>query len=891
MVVKKKGLWARFFNGAGNNQKSGSTFLHLSEYEQKLIELSTLPLEQAFSRLETSIKGLSTDEAEHRLDEYGPNELSQKKRLSFWADMFRRLKSPLVIQLLAIATISAIIGEIKSALIVSAMVILSVGLSYVLDRRSYLAVESLGKRVQSRTLVIRNGQETEVKISEVVPGDVVVLHAGSIIPADLRLISAKDFFVSESSLTGESMPVEKTAIPPANPVQSAIELPNACFLGTFVTSGTARGLVINTGQRTIFGAISEKLTEEPPETSFDRGVRKFTWLMIRFMVIMVFAVFMIVGLTKGNWLEALLFGISVAVGLTPEMLPMIITVNLAKGALSMAKKKVIVKRLPAIQNFGAINVLCTDKTGTLTQDRVVLEKHVDILGNSSKDVLNYAYLNSYFQTGLRNLIDRAILEYEELEVEQNCRLVDELPFDFQRRRMSVVVDYEGNHVLICKGAVEEIYSCCTSYQIGDEVYPLIDMIRADLFEEVEQLNRNGFRVLGIAYREFPRTKTVFTVEDESQLILLGYIAFFDPPKGSASEAVKLLKKAGVKVKVLTGDNGLVTEKICHEVGIEIDGMISGSDLARLSSEEFLKAVENNNVFVKLSPVQKEEIVEALRKNGQVVGFLGDGINDAPALKAADVGISVDSAVDVAKESADIILLVKSLLVLEEGIIEGRRVFANIIKYIRMAASSNFGNMFSVVGASYLLPFLPMRPVQILTNNLLYDFSQTGIPTDRVDEELIAKPRRWDIASIKNFMIFIGPISSIFDYATFALMWFFFHCNAYLHPDLAAGQKEFLAKLFQTGWFVESLLTQTMIVHIIRTKRIPFIQSRPSSHLLMTTLIIMAIGAWLPYSPFGPSLGMVPLPGIYWLWIASFLLGYSVLAHLVKTWFYKHFGGD
>jgi ATPase, P-type (transporting), HAD superfamily, subfamily IC len=393
----------------------------------------------------------------------------------------------------------------------------------------------------------------------------------------------------------------------------------------------------------------------------------------------------------------------------------------------MAKKKVIVKRLPAIQNFGAINVLCTDKTGTLTQDRVVLEKHVDILGNPSKDVLNYAYLNSYFQTGLRNLIDRAILEYEELEVEQNCRLVDELPFDFQRRRMSVVVDYEGNHVLICKGAVEEIYSCCTSYQIGDEVYPLIDMIRADLFEEVEQLNRNGFRVLGIAYREFPRTKTVFTVEDESQLILLGYIAFFDPPKGSASEAVKLLKKAGVKVKVLTGDNGLVTEKICHEVGIEIDGMISGSDLARLSSEEFLKAVENNNVFVKLSPVQKEEIVEALRKNGQVVGFLGDGINDAPALKAADVGISVDSAVDVAKESADIILLVKSLLVLEEGIIEGRRVFANIIKYIRMAASSNFGNMFSVVGASYLLPFLPMRPVQILTNNLLYDFSQLEFP--------------------------------------------------------------------------------------------------------------------------------------------------------------------
>ncbi|MGC8745433.1 MAG: magnesium-translocating P-type ATPase [Candidatus Saccharicenans sp.] len=882
----------RFPGREAKNQNTLRTdLLKFSEPEQRLIELCTIPLEQAFSQLETSAKGLTPEEVEHRLDEYGPNELSQKKHLSFWADMLRRLKSPLVIQLLAIAFISALIGEIKSSLIVSAMVILSVGLSYVLDRRSYLAVESLGKRVQSRTLVIRGGLETEVKISEVVPGDIVVLHAGSIVPADLRLISAKDFFVSESSLTGESMPVEKTASGPTAPTPSAIELPNACFLGTFVTSGTARGLVINTGQKTLFGAISERLTEEPPETSFDRGVRKFTWLMIRFMVIMVLAVFMIVGLTKGNWLEALLFGISIAVGLTPEMLPMIITVNLAKGALSMAKKKVIVKRLPAIQNFGAINVLCTDKTGTLTQDRVVLEKHVDILGNPSEDVLNYAYLNSYFQTGLRNLIDRAILEYEELEVEQNCRLVDELPFDFQRRRMSVVVDYEGNHVLICKGAVEEIYSCCTSYQIGDEVYPLIDMIRADLFEEVEQLNRNGFRVLGIAYREFPRTKTVFSVQDESQLILLGYIAFFDPPKSSASEAVKLLKKAGVKVKVLTGDNGLVTEKICHEVGIEIDGMISGSDLAKLTGDNFLKAVESNNVFVKLSPAQKEEIVEAMRQNGHVVGFLGDGINDAPALKAADVGISVDSAVDVAKESADIILLVKSLLVLEEGIIEGRRVFANIIKYIQMAASSNFGNMFSVVGASYLLPFLPMRPIQILTNNLLYDFSQTGIPTDRVDEELIAKPRRWDITSIKNFMVLIGPVSSIFDYATFGLMWFFFHCRAYVNPAIAASQKEFLVRLFQTGWFVESLLTQTMIVHIIRTKRIPFIQSRPSSHLLMTTLIIMSIGAWLPYSPFASSLGMVPLPAIYWVWIAGFLLSYSILAHLVKTWFYKHFGGD
>ncbi len=891
MPDKKRGLWARLFNSRLEEERKKTILREVSQYEAQLIEKCCLPLEKVFQQLQSSAKGLSSKEAEERLEEFGPNVLPTKKRLSFWEDMLRRFKSPLVIQLLAIATISAILGEWKSTFLVSLMVLLSIGLSYVLDRRSFQAVEALGKRVRSKTLVLRNGLETEINISEVVPGDIIILQAGSIIPADLRLIQAKDFFVSESALTGESMPVEKTVSAPATPPKSALELSNACFFGTFVISGTARGLVINTGAKTIFGAISEELTEEPAETSFDRGLKDFTFLMIRFMLVMVFAVFFIVGLTKGNWLEALLFGISVAVGLTPEMLPMIITVNLAKGALSMAKKKVIVKRLPAIQNLGAMDVLCTDKTGTLTQDRVVLEKHVDILGHTSEEVLVYAYLNSYFQTGLRNLIDRAILEHVELEVERNCRLVDELPFDFQRRRMSVVVDYEDVHVLICKGAVEEIYSCCTHYQIEDEVYPLIDMIRADLFEEVERLNRDGFRVLGIAYREFPKTKTVFSVEDESGLILLGYIAFFDPPKSMAHEAIKLLKGAGVKVKVLTGDNALVTEKICREVEVEIEGLISGPELAGLSPEEFARAVEKNNVFVKLTPLQKEEIVEALRNNGHVVGFLGDGINDAPALKRADVGISVDSAVDVAKESADIILLVKSLLVLEEGVIEGRRIFVNIIKYIRMAASSNFGNMFSVLGASYLLPFLPMRPVQILTNNLLYDFSQTGIPSDRVDEEQVARPRRWDISGIKKFMIFLGPISSIFDYATFGLMWFFFNCRAYLDPALASGQKEMLARLFQTGWFVESLLTQTLIVHIIRTKRIPFLQSRASGQLMLTTLIIMLIGAWLPYSPLASVLGLVPLPATYWLWIGSFLIMYSVLAHKVKRWFFKKFGGD
>ncbi len=861
-----------------------------SEDERRLIDLCAGPLQEGLAALETTPLGLGAEEAEERLDEYGPNELSHLKRLGFWADMYHRLRSPLVVQLLVIAAVSGFTGEMKAAVIVAGMVLLSVGLSYVLDRRSSQAVEGLGKRVESRTFVLRDGREEEVRISDIVPGDVVLLQAGSIVPADLRLISAKDFFVGESALTGEALPAEKTATTPQQPPASPLELPNVCFFGTSVTSGTARGVVIHTGTRTLFGAISERLAERRAETDFDRGVRSFTWLMIRFMVVMVFAVFLIVGATKGNWLEALLFGLSIAVGLTPEMLPMIVTVNLAKGALTMARKKVIVKRLPAIQNFGAIDVLCTDKTGTLTQDRVVLERHVDILGHASEEVLNYAYLNSHFQTGLRNLIDRAVLEYADLDTRQ-CSLVDELPFDFQRRRMSVAVEYEGDHVLICKGAVEEIYACCTRYQLEDEVYPLVDMIRGDLFEEVEALNRDGFRVLGIAYRDFPREKTAFSVEDESELVLLGYIAFFDPPKVSATEALSLLSAAGVGVKVLTGDNSLVTEKVCRDVGLRAQRIVTGSELAGLSPEEFSRTVEEHNVFVKLSPSQKEEIVSDLRRNGHVVGFMGDGINDAPALKAADVGISVDSAVDVAKESADIVLLEKSLLVLEEGIMEGRRVFSNIIKYIRMGASSNFGNMFSVVGASYLLPFLPMLPVQILTNNLLYDLSQTGIPTDTVDEELIARPLRWNVDNIKRFMVFVGPMSSIFDYATFGVMWFFFHCGAFVDPATTVAQRAGLAALFQTGWFVESLLTQTLIVHVIRTRRVPFLQSRASVHMTLTTLAVMAFGAWLPYSPLAPELGLVRLPAIYWAWIAGFLLAYATLTHLVKTWFFARYGGD
>lgn len=863
----------------------------MSEYEQRLAGLCDQPVEEVLRALDSRLEGLTSEEIETRLEKYGRNESTHATRDGFWQDIFRRCRSPLVIQLLAIGGISVAMGQMVSATIVGGMVVLSVGLAYVQERKSGKAVEKLRELVQAQVAVMRNGREVEIPIAEVVPGDIVVLDAGAIIPADLRLLSAKDLFVSQSALTGESMPVEKNAAPAATDEQGLLASAAACFQGSTVMSGTGRGVVVNTGSRTYFGSISDRLSQRQTDTSFDRGIRAFTMLMIRFMVVMVGVVFFVVGLSRGNWGEALLFGLSVAVGLTPEMLPMIVTVNLAKGALAMSHKKVIVKQLSAIQNLGAIDVLCTDKTGTLTQDRVMLERHVDVTGRESDDVLRYAYMNSYYQTGLRNLLDRAVLAHSELDVEHSCRKVDELPFDFQRRRMSVVIEHEGDHVLICKGAVHEIYACCDRYQVEDEIFPLIDMIRDDLFDEVADLNRDGFRVLAVAYREYPQEKPVFSVADETGLILLGYIAFFDPPKESTAQAIAQLHEAGVAVKILTGDNSLVTRKVCTDVGLDAQHILTGDELAKLPQEAFAKAVEEINVFTRLSPNQKEQIIRQLQAAGHVVGYLGDGINDAPALKTADVGISVDSAVDVAKEAADIVLLEKSLLVLEDGIRQGRRVFANIIKYVRMGASSNFGNMFSVVGASYFLPFLPMQPVQILLNNLLYDFSQTGIPTDSVDAELVAKPRKWNIRNIGRFMMFIGPISSIFDYATFALMMFFFHCRNFTQVGISAAEKIGMERLFQTGWFVESLLTQTLIVHIIRTKRVPFFGSRASLPMTLTTLTIMAIGAWLPYSPFAPALGFVPLPPAYWLWIGGFLLVYSVLTHRIKVWFHKRYGDD
>ena len=731
--------------------------------------------------------------------------------------------------------------------------------------------------------MIRDGKDMNVPLKMLVPGDVIRLAAGDMVPADVRVLTAKDLFLNQAALTGESMAVERDSAPTSGEMRNPLELTNICFLGSDVESGTATAIVIHTGDKTYFGSLAASIVGEREQTSFDKGINKFTWLMIRFIVVMVPAVFLINGLSRHNWLEAFMFALAVAVGLTPEMLPMIVTVNLSKGALAMAKKKVIVKRLNSIQNFGAADVLCTDKTGTLTEGKIILEKHLDARCNPSPRVLHYGYMNSYHQTGLKNLMDEAILNHGELsdalQVDENFRKIDELPFDFKRRRMSVILENNQNQqILICKGAVEEIMKLSTHVEIEGQILAVTDEHDEHRKRRVRELNEDGFRVIAVAYRMFSgeNDEPHYSVQDESDLTLLGYLAFLDPPKESATEALKHLKALNVNVKILTGDNDIVTAYICKQIGMTVENILLGSQIENMSEKELAEAAEKTSIFAKLAPAQKERIIHALQSKGHVVGFMGDGINDAPALKAADVGISVNSAVDIAKESSDIILLENSLLVLEQGVMEGRRVFGNIIKYIKMAASSNFGNMFSVVGASAFLPFLPMLPIQVLTNNLLYDFSQIPIPTDEVDADWLTQPRQWTIGSLQRFILFIGPISSIFDYATFFIMLYVF--NAWNNPAL-----------FHTGWFVESLFTQTLIIHVIRTNKIPFIESRASGQLIVTSLGIIAFGAWLTISPLAVTLGFVPLPPLYWGLLAVMLTGYVALTQVVKTWFYKKFG--
>jgi len=836
-------------------------------------EISRMPKEEVLAKFKTSPEGLAEEEAQRRLVEYGPNDLAQEKRHGWLWRFMHTLRNPLVILLAALATVSFGTGDIRSGVVMSLMIVLGVVLRFVQESRADSAAAKLKAMIRVTATVVRGNQAREIPLAELAPGDIVKLSAGDMIPADVRILSSKDLFIVQSALTGESLPVEKFDTPETRPDIPSVESLNICFLGTSVESGTAAAVVIETGSRTYLGSVARSISGRVVQTSFDKGINRFTWLMIRFMIVMVPMVFVINGFTKGNWVEAFFFALAVAVGLTPEMLPMIVSVCLSKGAIAMSRKKVIVKRLNSIQDLGGMDVLCTDKTGTLTLDHVILERHCDVVGEESDVVLRDAYLISHFQTGLKNVLDRAILEHREVHDQtdvQSVKRVDEIPFDFSRRMMSVVVQQpDGSHVLLTKGAPEEIFDRCTLFKLDGEILPMDPILIQDLKDEYERLSKDGFRVLAIAYKEVD-ARTVYSKEDERELILSGYVAFLDPPKETAAGAISALRKHGITVKVLTGDNDLVARKICHEVGLPTDDVLLGGQVELLSDEKLYEAVEKTTLFARLSPTHKKRIVELLRRRGHVVGYMGDGINDAPALRAADIGISVDTAVDIAKESAAIILLEKSLMVLEEGVLEGRKVFSNILKYVRMGASSNFGNMFSVLGASIFLPFLPMAPIQVLTNNLLYDFSQVPIPTDSVDEELIARPRPWAIDEIKKFILFIGPISSIFDYTTYFIMLYVFNCW-----DASR------ASLFQTGWFVESLMTQTLIIHVIRTNKIPFLQSRSSLPLVVTSAIVLAFGIWLPFSPFASSLGFVELPHLYWPLLLLTLLGYISLTQAIK----------
>lgn len=876
---------------------------NLNYIDENLLKVSRLTNEVVLENMGTSMNGFQDERVEELREIYGENKISHEKPDSALKRIFDAFVNPFTIVLFLLAIISLFTDVIlvskkdhdfTSIIIMTMMVTISGVLCLVQETRSNNSAKKLKEMVKTTVAAERNGKK-EISLEEVVPGDIIYLAAGDMIPADLRILVAKDLFVAQSALTGESEPVEKCFEPMINEAQTPLECTNIGFMGTNVISGTAIGVVIATGDNTYFSTMAKGITEKKVLTSFDKGVNSVSWLLIKFMMVMVPIVFFVNGFTKGDWLQAFLFALSVAVGLTPEMLPMIVTTNLAKGAVQMAKKKTVVKSLNSIQNFGAMDVLCTDKTGTLTQDKVVLEYHLDIHGNEDMRVLRHAFLNSYYQTGLKNLMDIAILEYADnasfkVLIDQYVK-VDEIPFDFNRRRMSVVIkDTSGKTQLITKGAVEEMLQISKYAEYKGNVEVLTDEIKEEILETVEKLNKEGMRVIGIAQKNNPSVQGVFSVNDECEMVLMGYIAFLDPPKESTKAAVEALKNYGVAVKILTGDNDEVTRCICRQVGIKADKILLGSDIDEMDDELLAAEVEEVSIFAKLSPNQKGRIVSVLRENGHIVGFMGDGINDALAMKKADVGISVDTAVDIAKESADIILLEKDLMVLEDGVIEGRRTFGNIIKYIKMTASSNFGNMFSVLVASIALPFLPMLPIQILILNLIYDISCISIPWDNVDKDYLQVPRKWDASSIGKFMLWIGPTSSLFDIVTYAVM-FFIICPMVCHGgynDYGVNKTLFMA-VFNAGWFVESLCSQTMVIHIIRTAKIPFINSRASGAVILSTIIAITVGIAIQYTSIGRALQMVSMPIMYFGWLIVILLCYIIVASAIKEVYKKYYG--
>ncbi len=844
-------------------------------------------LAELFAELGTTPRGLAHHEALRRRAENGPNEVAHEAPPPWYAQLLTAFKNPFIVVLVGLAIIERISSpeDLKGPIIIGVMVTISVGIRFWQEFRSSRAAEQLKALVRTSATVLRPRAEPadsverlEQPVRDLVVGDIVALAAGDMIPADVRLLTSKDLFINEAALTGEALPAEKFA---QSAPSTGHDLPNVCFMGTNVVSGTGTALVLATGSATTFGSISHVILGRRALTSFDIGVGRVTWLMIRFMAVMAPVVFLLNGFTKGDWKEAGLFALSVAVGLIPEMLPLVVTANLARGAVVMAKKKVVVKKLNAIQNFGAMDVLCTDKTGTLTQDRVVLEQHLDVVGQTSYEVLRLAFLNSSHQTGLKNLLDRAVLDHaavaHESAVLRACPKIDEVPFDFMRRRMSVVVESGDANLLVCKGAVDEVLQVCTRVQFGDEIGPVTDIIRNHVTRITGEMNEDGLRVVAVAFREFPRDQTTFSVAEESQLTLAGYIGFLDPPRETAGPALVALASHGVTVKVLTGDNDRVARKVCRDVGLDVRAIVLGPAIDLMTDEQLTREAEGATIFARLNPLQKARVVRCLKAGGHTVGFLGDGINDAPALREADVGISVDSGVDIAKESADIILLEKSLLVLEQGILEGRTTFGNIVKYIKMTASSNFGNVFSVVVASVFLPFLPMLAIHLLIQNLFYDLSQLSIPWDRMDSEFLRTPRKWDAAGLRRFMLFIGPISSIFDIATFLVMWFVFHARSVESQAL-----------FQSAWFIEGLLSQTLVVHMIRTAKIPFVQSRAAPVVLLLTGTIMVLGIATPFTALGRAVGFVALPLPFFAWLAAILLAYCTLTQLVKVWYIRRF---
>lgn len=816
-------------------------------------------------------RGLSQAEASKRLTQFGPNEITRRDEKSALYQFLKRFFNPLILTLILVAIISLAFGEKVNAGIIIAMAILSVVFSFVQEHNASRAAAKLRSMIKITARVFRNGQIVDIPLREIVPGDRIELVAGKMVPADVKIIKSNDLYINQAALTGESFPVKKFAEEPYAQI-NPFDNPNLAFMGTSCASGLGEAIVLKTGLTTEFGKVSEHSAQTISETSFEKGIKRFTWLMIRFTFSLVLFIFIINALFKGNLIESLLFSLAIAIGLTPEMLPMIVTINLAKGAIDMAKRKVIIKELASIQNFGAMDVLCTDKTGTLTINDIILIRHCDALGKENEKVLRLAFINSHLQAGLENLLDNAVLKHKNFDISK-IEKIDELPFDFNRRIMSVVVKENETLTLISKGAPEEIFRRAQKYLAPDQILPLDKKIKNELDQIYQKFSQDGFRVLAIGYRPI-ETKKDFTDDDEKDLIFAGFIAFLDPPKPTAEKAVADLNSLGIELKILSGDNALVTKKICSELKIPILGTISGDEIEKLSDFELQEKIEKINIFSRLNPIQKEKVIKALQAKGHTVGYLGDGINDAPGLKAADVGISVDNATDIAKETAQIILLEKSLRVLADCVDEGRRTFANVIKYIKMGASSNFGNMLSMTGASIFLPFLPMLPPQILLNNFLYDVSQVALPTDGVDKDYLTKPKPWNINFIKEFMIYIGPVSSIFDFATFGIMWYIFHATP---------------SLFQTGWFVESLATQVFVVYIIRTSKIPFIESRPSSTFFIVTLSIVIFGAILPYTFLGRLMGFAPLPWLFFLILIIMILAYLVLVQFVKQWFIKKFG--